>query len=372
MGCLKLSYYENAILLKAVSGGQPVALQKERVDCYPYGSEMPGRIYNNTSANDSSYRYGFNGQEKSREIGSGLYNAEFWEYDSRIGRRWNTDPKPNDGVSFYACLGNNPIWNKDVFGDSDIVSVGGQNFALRNNPGSNTFSFYNQATNTVYAGNNKAVKDLTTTLNDFSQSDNKDIKSRASALQGDKINHNIIIDNTQAPSVVKDANGNITATNTLFSNLTSKNTAEDKIPNNGVSDYRAQFGSAFLSSTYLDTYHSGGLEGNGQTANGFFNDQNGTSITWGNQSQMQYGYGAAQAPKFASDNAYIENSLLAAYHGNSGQRQYYVAPFIDPGLGFKLSGQPGSVFPGPIHGASFLDKGIFSTGVNTAQSLSHY
>jgi hypothetical protein len=37
------------------------------------------------------YRYGFNGQEKSDEIaGEGNHNtAEFWEYDTRTGRRWN-------------------------------------------------------------------------------------------------------------------------------------------------------------------------------------------------------------------------------------------------------------------------------------------
>jgi len=40
------------------------------------------------------YRYGFNGQEKTDELkGSGNhYTAEFWEYDSRLGRRWNVDP----------------------------------------------------------------------------------------------------------------------------------------------------------------------------------------------------------------------------------------------------------------------------------------
>jgi hypothetical protein len=40
----------------------------------------------------AAYRYGFNGQEKDDEVcGSGNLNtAEFWEYDTRLGRRWNT------------------------------------------------------------------------------------------------------------------------------------------------------------------------------------------------------------------------------------------------------------------------------------------
>jgi hypothetical protein len=65
------------------------------------------------------YRFGFNSQEKTDEIsGSGNHNtALFWEYDTRLGRRWNRDPKPNPSVSDYACFNNNPIWNTDVLGD---------------------------------------------------------------------------------------------------------------------------------------------------------------------------------------------------------------------------------------------------------------
>jgi hypothetical protein len=42
----------------------------------------------------AGYRYGFNGQQKDEEIaGKGNHNtALFWEYDMRLGRRWNVDP----------------------------------------------------------------------------------------------------------------------------------------------------------------------------------------------------------------------------------------------------------------------------------------
>ncbi len=69
----------------------------------------------------SSYRYGFNGQEKVDEVTGSTgtsYTAEYWQYDSRLGRRWNTDPKPNPSVSNYACFNNNPIFNVDVNGDT--------------------------------------------------------------------------------------------------------------------------------------------------------------------------------------------------------------------------------------------------------------
>jgi RHS repeat-associated protein len=64
-----------------------------------------------------SYRFGFNGQEKDNEVGQGIYTAQFWEYDSRIGRRWNLDPKTTMGYSDYSCFLDNPILNIDKLGD---------------------------------------------------------------------------------------------------------------------------------------------------------------------------------------------------------------------------------------------------------------
>ncbi|MCS3795067.1 Ig-like domain-containing protein [Niastella sp. OAS944] len=93
-------------------------------DYYPFGMLMPGRKY--TSSN---YRYGFNGQEKSDEIGGpGNHNtAPFWEYDTRTGRRWNLDPRPNISISAYAGLANNPIWFNDLLGDTTMF------YDMRNN-----------------------------------------------------------------------------------------------------------------------------------------------------------------------------------------------------------------------------------------------
>ena len=82
-------------------------------DYYAFGQLMPGR---NWSSNE--YKFGFNGQEKDDEIGgSGNYNtALYWEYDTRTGRRWNTDPIMKDWESPYACFSNNPIWLIDING----------------------------------------------------------------------------------------------------------------------------------------------------------------------------------------------------------------------------------------------------------------
>ncbi len=84
-------------------------------DYYPFALALPGKSY--SSGNDS-YRYGFNTQERSTEINKNSYTAEFWQYDARIGRRWNIDPKPTIGISDYAAFANNPIWYNDEKGDT--------------------------------------------------------------------------------------------------------------------------------------------------------------------------------------------------------------------------------------------------------------
>jgi hypothetical protein len=84
-----------------------------------FGSLMPQRSFAS-----GGYRFSINGQEKVDEIsGAGNHTtALYWEYDTRLGRRWNRDPKPNPSISVYACFNNNPIWGTDVLGDSSVFS----------------------------------------------------------------------------------------------------------------------------------------------------------------------------------------------------------------------------------------------------------
>lgn len=83
-------------------------------DYDPFGMIMNGRDWN-----PGEYRFGFNGQEKDQEIynNQSTTTATFWEYDGRIGRRWNLDPKPQVNISDYACFGNNPNMYTDHNGD---------------------------------------------------------------------------------------------------------------------------------------------------------------------------------------------------------------------------------------------------------------
>jgi len=84
-------------------------------DYFPFGSQMPGRKY---SRANSSYRYGFNGQEKDTEIG--VDKLDFGEriYDSRLGRFLSLDPyiKNTPSISPYLFANNSPIINIDYKG----------------------------------------------------------------------------------------------------------------------------------------------------------------------------------------------------------------------------------------------------------------
>ena len=66
-------------------------------------------------------------------VTSGSYTAEFWQYDSRLGRRWNVDPKPVSSFSSYLTLSNNPIIYSDTRGDTSIYYDEQGNFLKRIN-----------------------------------------------------------------------------------------------------------------------------------------------------------------------------------------------------------------------------------------------
>ena len=69
------------------------------------------------------YRYFFNGQEADNEVFGerASFSAEFWQYDSRLGRRWNVDPVFKEYESPYACFAGNPVWFADPSGDTVIA-----------------------------------------------------------------------------------------------------------------------------------------------------------------------------------------------------------------------------------------------------------
>jgi RHS repeat-associated protein len=109
-------------------------------DYSSFGAAMPGRTYNSGLS-----KYGFNGQLKSDEIGADQYTAEFWQYDSRLGRRWNIDPIPNTSISPYATFNNNPIRFSDALGDSvglpEVTVTSTKRSTIKATPNSSGTSF---------------------------------------------------------------------------------------------------------------------------------------------------------------------------------------------------------------------------------------
>ncbi len=101
-------------------------------DYYPFGSPMDGRTFSS-----EKYRFGFNGQEKDDEVaGAGNTNtAMFWEYDTRLGRRWNLDPEGSPDLSAYSCYSGNPILRIDPFGNTDFINSKGECVATDGNTG---------------------------------------------------------------------------------------------------------------------------------------------------------------------------------------------------------------------------------------------
>jgi RHS repeat-associated protein len=82
---------------------------------YPFGWELVAMQYG------AGYRYGYNGMEKSPEIGSGHHTTLFRENDSRSPVWWSIDPKTTAGESPYVMMGGNPVVGTDVLGDTTRV-----------------------------------------------------------------------------------------------------------------------------------------------------------------------------------------------------------------------------------------------------------
>ena len=110
--------------------GVPIAALEHYAHYYPFGMMQPGR-------NGNRYRFGFQGQEKDDEIyGTGnSMTAEYWQYDARLGRRWNVDPVVKCWESSYATFNNSPILRVDLLGNNagDYYTKSGQHMGSDGN-----------------------------------------------------------------------------------------------------------------------------------------------------------------------------------------------------------------------------------------------
>ncbi len=112
-------------LLDGNGGGTPKQAELLSAQGYePFGSLLPGRNYSS-----SSYRFGFNGQEKDDEMHNSTGNSyDFGArmYDPRVGRWLSIDPHAGKyaPISPYAFALNNPIIFVDADGNEVVDAEG--------------------------------------------------------------------------------------------------------------------------------------------------------------------------------------------------------------------------------------------------------
>ena len=83
----------------------------------------------------------------------------FWEYDTRLGRRWNLDPVDQVSISNYAVNKLNPIWFSDPLGN--VAKGSTKEFYAAKRKIDDKVSKYDQKiSNAVEKGNNKRAERL--------------------------------------------------------------------------------------------------------------------------------------------------------------------------------------------------------------------
>ena len=95
---------------------KPCLYRKSTVDCFTFGSLLPGRNYSS-----DSYRFGFNGKENDNEVHGATGTFQDYgmrAYDTRVGRFFSVDPIAAFYPHFspYQFSGNNPIKFIDLDG----------------------------------------------------------------------------------------------------------------------------------------------------------------------------------------------------------------------------------------------------------------
>jgi hypothetical protein len=121
-----LEEIRDALLLNSVTA--TVVDDALQVANWPNNSTISGTL-GIVAMESGSYAAGFNGQLKDNEMyGSEgtSYTAEFWQYDTRVGRRWNIDPILHYYQSNYAVFSNNPMIFVDPNGKADFYNKRGK------------------------------------------------------------------------------------------------------------------------------------------------------------------------------------------------------------------------------------------------------
>jgi len=114
----EMTYPTNIVVPENKEEEEPKTISVNNYKDDSNSAVMPKR---NDNSND--YRYGFGGHEKDDEVSGRGNHLSFGDYgyDPRLGRRWNTDPEDQIGISNYAAFRNNPMIYIDPNGREVVI-----------------------------------------------------------------------------------------------------------------------------------------------------------------------------------------------------------------------------------------------------------
>jgi len=88
----------------------------EETHYYPFGLTMSG--ISSKAAGKLENKYKYNGIELNTDFDLNIGETFFRSHDPQLGRWWQIDPKPNEMLSPYAAMNNNPLLLSDPLGDT--------------------------------------------------------------------------------------------------------------------------------------------------------------------------------------------------------------------------------------------------------------
>jgi RHS repeat-associated protein len=92
----------------------------EETHYYPFGLTMAAISSKILPSNYTENKFKFNGAEFNSVYDINQYEFFYRNYDPQIGRWHGLDPKPNESVSLYSAMNNNPVLFNDLLGDTTI------------------------------------------------------------------------------------------------------------------------------------------------------------------------------------------------------------------------------------------------------------